>query len=288
MTAIDTELSLPAAGVKRHRCRRLFFAAALIAAIDLHGQAVAGSENSWLDENQVRQAMRQEAFRLLAEKIDSVETGAAAGFDYHIEQAYAKIKNRLPSGRLSAGELEAWLRQFPRDRKASGDEGDFQTLIENFINGMSLEVINTLQFECDQAEDLIAQVARLARELKKTAHPDREALDRALRQSGLSRKVSAIVKDIDRHWRTAAADADDFIAFSALKKNMTGHSADEDQRLVFKLGDRYRSRFPFLDGFMGNYRRLAGAFRRTVIDLNAMLDGSANPDPEPLDENKLD
>lgn len=271
MIASEVHVSIPALALKNLSCRCLWFAVALLSVCNIHGQVNGGAENAWLDENLVHQAMRQEAFRLLVRKIDAVRNGAAEGFDYHIEQAYEKIKNRLPSDQLSASELESWLRQFLPDQEAGAGEKEFQALIENFIRGMSLEISTTLQYECEQAEDLIAQVAKLEKEIKKVSHPDRNTLDLALRQAGASKKMAGIIKDIDHDWRTPPAGADNFSAFSVLKKNMSGQSADKDQRLVFDLGARYRSSYPFLDGFMANYRRLAGVFRRAVQDLNAGL-----------------
>ncbi|MCX6557580.1 MAG: hypothetical protein NTW95_09165 [Candidatus Aminicenantes bacterium] len=267
-TASEVNVRNPAMAMKNNIGRGFFLAAALLAFF-----ARAGAEG-WLNEDQVRQAMRAEAYRLLAQKIDSLHNGSAGGFDYHIEQAYEKIKNRLPDGPLSASELEVWLHGFqpdPGQRPAGGNENEFQLLIDQFILGMSLEIINTLQYECEQVEDLIARVAKIAAELKKAPHPDREALGAALENSDLTRKTQAIVKNIDRRWRVPDAGADDFAAYSVWKKNMTGINADRDLRLVFELGGRYRPRYPFLDQFMGEYRRLAEAFRQAVIDLNAVL-----------------
>jgi hypothetical protein len=276
MTASEVDVSLLPLAMKNRCCCFLFFAAALLAALNQPAQVNSGAENTWLDENQVYQAMRQEAFRLLARKIDAVRNGAAEGFDYHIEQAYEKIKNRLPSDQLSASELESWLRQFLPDPAASAGEKEFQTLIENFIRGMSLEISTTLQYECEQAEDLIALVAKLEKEIKKVSRPGRDTLDLALRQAGASKKMAGIIKNIDRNWRIPPAGTDDFSVFSVLKKNMTGQSADKDQRLVFDLGARYQFSCPFLDGFMENYRRLAGAFRWAVQELNASLGNGGN------------
>jgi hypothetical protein len=269
--------------MKNSFCRCLLVVAALLLPFAVNGQTVAGGESPFLDENLVHQAMRAEAFRLLAQKIDAVQNGEPGGFDYHIEQAYEKIKNRLPADQLSAAELEGWLRQFLQNPKATDNDRKFQTLIENFILGMSLEIINTLNYECEQAEDLIAQVAKLEGEMKKTPHPDRETLDRALRQSSLSKKMVGIVKNIDRRWRIPSAGSDNFSAFNIWKKNMTGRSADRDQRLVFDLGDRYQSQYPFLDEFMGYYRRLAETFHQAVLNLTALLDDSSDSDPEALE-----
>ncbi len=265
----------PAAALKKRRCRGLIFAACMFIAFSHYGQSAAGGEQSWLDETQVRQAMRKEAFRLLAQKIDAVRSGAGEGFDYHIEQAYEKIKNRLPADPLSASELEAWLQQFLQLQKATAAERELHTLIENFIRGMSLEIINTLQFECEQVEDLIDQVAKLTKEIEKASPIDRDSLERTLRQAGCSRKMSAIIRNIDHNWQIPPADSDNFSVFSILKKNMIGQRADNDQRLVFDLGNRYQSRYPFLGRFMENYRRLAEAFRRQALDINAIM--AANP-----------
>jgi len=264
--------------MKKNACRDLFFVVVLFAAPALSGQTTTSGTTSCLDENLVRRAMREEAFRLLAQKIDSEQDGSAGGFDYHIEQAYEKIKKRLPSDPLSAAELEAWLRQFLQNPKATENDREFQTLIDNFTLGMSLEIINTLQYECEQAEDLIAQVVKVEDEIKKTPHPDRETLDRALQRSDLGKKPAGIIKNNGRRWKVPAPGADDFSAFSTWKKNMTGRGADGDQRLIFDLGDRYRSRYPFLDEFMGHYRRLAETFRRAILQLNELLSAGGEPD----------
>ena len=277
--ASEVDVSLPAMGIKNNACHAFFLVALLLGAFTLTGQTAVSGEGNWLDENQVRQAMHEEAFRLLAQKIDADQNGSAGGFDYHIEQAYEKIKKRLPSDPLSAAELEAWLRQFLQNPKATDHDREFQILIEQFIIGMSLEIINTLQYECEQAEDLIAQVDKMAGEIKKTPHPYRETLDRALHESSLSKKMHGIVKNIDRRWRIPPAGAESFSAFSIWKTDMTGRSTDKDLRLVFDLGDRYQARYPFLEGFLGQYRRLAETFRQTVLDLNAMLDSSSDSDP---------
>ena len=276
-------MSLPAMSMKNNACRDLFFVAALFIAFTLNGQTAISGEIPCLDENQVHQAMREEAFRLLAQKIAAVQNGSAGGFDYHIEQAYEKIKKRLPPDPLSAAELAACLRQFFQNPSATDNDREFQTLIEHFVLGMSLEIINTLQYECDQAVDLIAQVAKLEGEIKRIPHPDRETLDMALRQSGLSKKMYRIIKTIDPRWRIPPADSDTFSAFNIWKKNMTGRSVDRDQQLVFDLGDRYQSQYPFLGEFMKNYRRLAETFRQAVRDLNAMLDNSSDSDFKAFD-----
>jgi hypothetical protein len=277
------KLDISIRGMKNKICGKLIFISVLLLALALNGQTAVGVETPCLDETQVRQAMGKEAFRLLAQKIDAVQNGSTGGFDYHIDQAYEKIKKRLPSGPLSAAELEAWLRQFLQNPKATANELEFQTLIENFVLGMSLEIINTLQFECDQAVDLIAQVDKLEREIKKTPRPDREALDQALRQSSLGKKTYRIIKNIDRRWIIPPAGSDSFSAFSIWKKNMTGRSADRDQRLVFNLGDRYQAQYPFLVGFMENYRCLAEVFRQAVQKLNAMLGNSQDSDFKTID-----
>ncbi|HSQ35725.1 MAG TPA: hypothetical protein VLQ89_07025 [Candidatus Binatia bacterium] len=269
---VDPSMSQPA--VKNDACRVLFFLVALALAIGLGGQNGSGVDASMLDEEQVRRAMRLEAFRLLALKSAGLPDGTTAGFDFHIDQVHDRISNRLPSGPLSASELEVWLRPLLNDPQAAGKDREIQDLFRNFVLGMSLEIITTLQFECEQAEDLIAQVGKLAAELAGTPRPGREALERAVQRLELNRRLPAMVKGVERRWRVPEPGPDTFRIFSGWKKNMTGRGVDRDLRLVFDLGDRYRDRFPFLDGFMENYRRLAEAFRLAVRDLDALLDAA--------------
>jgi len=88
-----------------------------------------------------------------------------------------------------------------------------------------------------------------------------------------------MIQGVERRWRVPHAGGESFSAFSAWKKNMTGRNADKDLRLVFDLGDRYRDRYPFLDGFMEKFRGLAEAFRLAVRGLDALgtAASSANP-----------
>jgi hypothetical protein len=262
--------------MKKNACRDLFFiAAVLFIGFAFNGQTAAVVETPCLDENQVRQAMREEAFRLLVQKIAAVQNGSALGFDYHIEQAYAIIKKRLPPDPLPAAELATCLRQIFQNPNTADNDHEFQILIDHFVLGTSLEIINTLQYECDEAEYLIAQIVKLAGEISRTPHPHRETLDRALRQSSVSKKMVSIIKNIDRHWRIPPAGSDNFSAFNIWRKNMTGRSLDRDQRLVFDLGDRYAANYPFLGAFMEKYRRLAETFHQAVRNLNAMLGNSS-------------
>jgi hypothetical protein len=251
------------------RCRRAGTTGVLLAALLV---SALPAETPCVEEGLVRRAMHDEAFRLLALKIESVASGVPGGFDYHIDQAYEKIKERLPADPLSPTELEAWLGQYLQRPAAGQAENDLQLLIGNFIQGMSLEIINTLQFECEQAEDLLVRTERLRAWLLQAARRDRAALEKALRSEGLSRKTGDIIVDIERGWREPSALADDFAVYSALKKNMTGQRADRDQRLVFDLGDRYRHRHPFLGGFMAHYRLLADRFRGTALTVKELLE----------------
>jgi hypothetical protein len=270
----EVALSQPAMVMKNSARRELFFVAVLFITIALAGQAAANVETPCINENLIQQAMREEALRLLAQKVTAARNGAVTGFDYHIEQAYEKIKKNLPPEPLFDTELISWLRQFYQNPSVTDNDREFHTLIEQFVLGMSLEITNTLQYECDQAVDLIARIAKLAGEIKRTPHPNRETLDQALRQSHLHKKMYGIVKNIDRGWRIPPAGSDNFSAFNIWRKNITGQSLDNDQRLIFDLAGRYHPQYPFLEEFMGNYRRLAETFRQTVRDLNSILDSS--------------
>ena len=163
----EVSLAMTEAGMKSGLDREGLLVAVAVVVLVFSGSALIQGEVPCLDENLVRLAMHEEAFRLLARKIDSDRDAVAGGFDFHIDQAYEKIKGRLPSDPLSQTELEAWLRQFLQRPPIGGNESEFQILIGDFIKGMSLEIINSLQFECEQAEDLVDRMTRLAGWMKK-------------------------------------------------------------------------------------------------------------------------
>lgn len=92
----EVDVSSAAMAMKNKIGGRLIFISVLLLALALNGQAAASSETPCLDESLVNQAMGEEAFRLLAQRIAASWNGTAGGFDYHIEQAFAIIKKRLP------------------------------------------------------------------------------------------------------------------------------------------------------------------------------------------------
>jgi len=219
------------------------------------------------DEQKIRQAMTEEALRRIAARH---EGGAGAATDYLSDQAHEKIRRRLPAG--TREQVMDFLRAALVQPAADGDIREFQTLVGHFVLGMTLEIGLTFQDEYDQALASSEKVGLLLAELENPRETGDEELGRALFRADLSEKELRRLRALERKWKPAPADAPPFSEFNALKGNVTGRAADPDQQGTFGLAVRYRSRYPFLDEFLGNYRRLAADFREAVRRVNEHLD----------------
>ena len=220
------------------------------------------------DVQKIRQAMTEEALARIA-----ALAGGGSGFkqapDYLSEQAFAKIGKYLPAGGLE--QRLAYLREALQRPAADSDTREFQVLAGNFILGMTLEIGNTFQDECDQALVAKEKVDALLAELQKAPVTGGEVPPHALFNAGISRKELRRLRALARKWRDAPAGAQPFDEFNVMKKNISGLAADPDQKLVFALAEAHRPRFPFLDEFLGNYRRLAREFREAARQVNELL-----------------
>jgi len=220
------------------------------------------------DEQKIRQAMTEEALARIAALAEPGGRSRHAA-DYLSEQAFARIGKYLPAG--SRERRLAYMREALQRPAPDFDIREFQVLVGNFILGMTLEIGNTFQDEYDQALAAKEKVDALLAELQKTPAVDGEVPPQALFNSGMSRKELRRIRALGRKWRDAPADASPFDEFKFLKENMSGLAADPDQGLVFELAAAYRPRFPFLDEFLENYRRLAREFREAARQLNKGL-----------------
>ncbi len=218
------------------------------------------------DEQKIRQAMTEEALQRIAARHDG---GAGAASDYLSDQAHDKIRRRLPAG--SREQLMDFLRAALKAPAADEDTREFQDLVGYFVLGMTLEIGLTFQDEYDQAQAGSEKVGLLLAELEKASAIGGEELGRALFRADLSEKELRRLRALERKWKDAPADAPPFAEFNALKMNVTGRAADPDQQGSFGLAARYRGRFPFLDEFLENYRRLAADFHEAVRQLNQRL-----------------
>jgi len=218
------------------------------------------------DEGLIRQAMTEEALRRVA----GMETDSAWGRDdYLTVQARERVRGLLPAGGGQPA-LE-FLRQALGRTDPGGEIGEFQKLVGHFVLGMTLEIGHTLQFEYDQAEAARQRAVRLLAELETPGSWDEQGLDRSLFRAEMEIKEFRRLRALPGRWREPKAGASPFDEFSALRRNLTGLPPDPDQKPVFQLAAAYNERFPFLDGFLANYRKLAAEFRAVVLELNERL-----------------
>jgi hypothetical protein len=231
----------------------------LAGALPSPAQETAPSGITCCDEQKIRAAMTEEALARIA-AISMGEGGCFA--DYLSVQAYGRVRKILPAGgygqRLAC--LRALLQNPARDK--NGEE--FQTLVGNFVLGMTLEIGHTFQDECDRAQVCLERSELFLKEMERQPVPDREALSRSMFNAGISEKELRRLLTLEQKWREARQGCTPFEEFGTLKKNAIGQAADSDQYAAFELAARYRAPYPFLDEFLEKYRLLATAIRQTA------------------------
>jgi hypothetical protein len=244
-------------------------AAVLLLCLFVPAQEVAPTGITCCDEQKIRLAMTEEALlRVVARQVD----GAGAAGDYMSVQAHEKIRRRLPAG--SRVQLLDFLRAALSQPAADQDTAEFQRQIGHFVLGMTLEIGQTFQEEFNQAQTYKEKIDRLLARLEGSHPLGEEKLGSALFHADLSEKDLRRLRTLELRWKEAAAGAAPFDEFSILKKNVSGRTADPDQRMAFELAGRYRADFPFLDEFLENFRRLAADIREAARRINALLSSS--------------
>jgi hypothetical protein len=230
-------------------------AAALLLCLLAPAQEVVPTGITCCDEQKIRQAMAEEALQRVAARRMG---GSGMASDYLSDQAYEKIRLRLPAG--TREQLMEFLRQALLQPAPDEETREFQERVGLFVLGMTLEIGHTFQDEYDQALASAEKAGILLEELA-----------RAMFHSDVSEKELRRLRAMDRRWREAAADSPPFAAFNLMKGNTTGRAPDPDQQTAFGLAMRYRDPFPFLDEFLEGYRRLAVDMRETARRVNALL-----------------
>jgi hypothetical protein len=229
-------------------------------------QVVQPSGITCCDEQKIRLAMTEEALARIAARS---EAGNRQPTDYLSERAYESIRRLMPPG--TREERIDFLRAMLLNPEPDVAGEEFRSQVGHFILGMTLEIGQTLQDEYDLALDKKERIAKLLAELERPPAGGEEDLWRLMFQADLSERELRRLRALDARWLVSKEGAPPFDEFGVLRKNITGHAADPDQRMVFDLSERYRVRFPFLDEFLEKYRRLADGFRADVWDLNNRL-----------------
>jgi hypothetical protein len=244
---------------------RLLAAALLLCSL-APAQEVVPAGITCCDEEMIRRAMTEEALQRV---IARHEQGSGAAGDYLSAQAHEAIRRRLPAG--GRGQVLDFLRAALGPQAPETATGEFQRLIGLFVLGMTLEIGHTFQDEYDRAQAGRERIDRLVALLEAAPGPRGESLRAALFHADISERELRRIRTLELKWRDVEAGAPPFAEFSVLRKNICGHAADPDQRMAFELAGRYRASHPFLDEFLGNYRRLAAEIREAARRVNALL-----------------
>jgi hypothetical protein len=240
--------------------------AALLLCRFVSAQVVAPSGITCCDEEKIRQAMTEEILRRIAARHLGV---TAAATDYLSEQSYEIVRRRLPSG--SRDQVMDFLRAALQQTAPDAEMREFREQVGYFVLGMTLEIGQTYQDEYDQARQSLEKIERLLVELEGSSNASEEELSRALFRADISDKEMRRIRGLERRWKDAAPGTPPFAEFNILKKNVSGRNPEPDQWMVFALGERYRERFPFLDEFLENFRRLAADFWEAARRVNEHL-----------------
>lgn len=239
-------------------------AACLLLSLLAPAQEIMPSGITCCSEDQIRAAMTEEALQRVASRCLS-----GPSRDYLTDRASATVRRRLPAG--ARDEVLAFLRRALAQPAADEETREFQELVGLFVLGMTLEIGHTFQDEYDRALQAREDIGRLLAALEKRPPAGEAELSRAMFLAGITEREMRRIRALDRRWREADDEDPPFRAFNQLKRNATGRAADPDQATNFELAAAYRDRFPFLDEFLANYRRLAADVREAARRVNSLL-----------------
>jgi hypothetical protein len=225
-----------------------------------------------LDEPMLRDAMREEILDQIAQKAEAEIRHVYRLYDYLTNQAYDAIKNRLTPAVIRSAALKNRLREFYALLAEEEDLRQFRGEVNRYVQGMSIEIMDTLQIEYDRVLQLTEQVRKLNEWIERERAPsDPEAIARMAKNLDLPSRFLKRLESIEKKWKNTDEAEDSFMTFKTLKKNINGVDADEDPQLVFRLGDKYISQFPFIVDFLRQYERLGMKFLDAARKTQEML-----------------
>jgi hypothetical protein len=229
-------------------------------------------EDPRIDEQMIRDAMREEIFDQIAQKAEARRRHVYRLCDYLTNEAYDAVQKRLTPEAVRSPGLKDFLKKLYMQPSEEVDLRQFRERIDRYTQGMGIEVRDTIQIEYDQVTRLIEQVWQLNRRIETGLPPgDREAVVQAARELDLPSRFLKRLEAIEEEWERPAETDDSFTTFTTLKKNITGVKSDEETRLVFRLGDKYKAQFPFIADFLRRYKRLAQDFLDTALKTRELL-----------------
>jgi hypothetical protein len=220
----------------------------------------------------IRDAMREEILDQIAQKAEAEIRHVYRLYDYLTNQAYDAIKDRLTPAVARSATLKNLLREFYTRPTEEEDLRQFRGQVSRYVQGMSIEIRDTLQMEYDRVLQLTEQVRKLNEWIERErVPPDPESVARMAKNLDLPSRFLKRLESIEKKWKNPDEAEDSFMAFKTLKKNVDGVDADEDPQLVFRLGDKYVSQFPFIADFLRQYERLGMKFLDAARKTQEML-----------------
>ena len=225
-----------------------------------------------MDEQMIRDAMREEILDQIAQKAEAEIRHVYRLYDYLTNQAYDAIKNRLTPTVVRSTALKNRLREFYALPTEEEDLRQFRGQVNCYVQGMSIEIRDTLQIEYDRVLQLTEQVRKLNEHIERERFPtDSETAARMAKNLDLPSRFLKRLESIEKKWKNPAETEDSFMTFKTLKKNINGTDADEEPQMVFRLGDKYILQFPFIVDFLRQYERLGRDFINAARKTREML-----------------
>lgn len=208
-----------------------------------------------IDENRLTALMGDE----ILQKIADLHLGRLrrAAADYLTQQAYQAVRALLPAPPADPLPL---LRQW-RDTSAATASAAFHQAVADYSRGMALEIIDSLLFEFDRAAILYGDLQKyLDAVTADDGRPGRQKPERPIPRRHVRRLAGA--------WPQAESGDSPFAIFRRWRRHVTGESPNPGLEVIFAQGEKYRSRYDFIAGFMEQYQaigqRLAEVARRVV------------------------
>ncbi len=167
----------------------------------------------------------------------------------YMSQEGARLVARHLDGLRDPGQR---LREMLGTESSDPDIGAFQAKARQFAEAMAIEVFDSLQGEIDRVSRLRDRLATFARKAPALGPEDRLALLDELELGGrVIRRLAAGAETLSQAGKKTAP----FERYATLRSRLLRLPVHRGLEVVFALGSRHESTYPFIDLFLDNLEK---------------------------------